>query len=59
MLDWQVSTGLVDYPVALADMDARAMAIAEGRQPERIWLLEHPQSPSTGRMPTVSRIRNG
>jgi lipoyl(octanoyl) transferase len=32
----------VDYPVALADMEARATAIARGEAAERIWLLEHP-----------------
>jgi lipoyl(octanoyl) transferase len=41
-LEWRVDTGLADYAQALADMDERAAAIAEGSAAERIWLLEHP-----------------
>lgn len=39
---WAVSQGLVDYPAALAAMEERAAAIAEGRAGELVWLLEHP-----------------
>ena len=39
---WAVSTGLVDYPAAVAAMEARAAAIAAGEAGELIWLLEHP-----------------
>jgi lipoyl(octanoyl) transferase len=39
---WAVSTRPVAYPVAVAAMEARAAAIAEGRAGELIWLLEHP-----------------
>lgn len=39
---WAVSPGLVDYPAAVAAMEARAAAIAEGRERELVWLLEHP-----------------
>ena len=39
---WAVSTHPVAYPVAVAAMEARAAAIAEGRAGELIWLLEHP-----------------
>ena len=39
---WAVSTGLVDYPAAVAAMEARAAAIAEGTAGEMVWLLEHP-----------------
>ncbi len=41
-VEWAVSPGLVDYPAALELMEARAAAIAEGRAPELVWLLEHP-----------------
>lgn len=41
-IEWCVSETLVDYAEALADMDARAAAIAAGEAAERIWLLEHP-----------------
>jgi lipoyl(octanoyl) transferase len=39
---WAVSTGFVDYPAAVAAMEARAAAIAEGAAGELVWLLEHP-----------------
>jgi lipoyl(octanoyl) transferase len=41
-VEWQISADPVDYPRALAFMDARAAAIAAGTAPELIWLLEHP-----------------
>lgn len=40
--EWAVSSGLVDYPAAVAAMEARAAAIAAGEAPELVWLLEHP-----------------
>ena len=39
---WAVSTDYVPYPAAVAAMEARAAAIAEGAAGELIWLLEHP-----------------
>src|SRR6478735_10225362 len=39
---WQVSDRLVGYESALAAMEARVAAIAEGRAAELVWLLEHP-----------------
>ena len=39
---WRANDGLVAYEQALAAMDARAAAIAEGRAGEFVWLLEHP-----------------
>jgi lipoyl(octanoyl) transferase len=39
---WAVSRGLVEYPAAVAVMEARAAAIAEGCAGELVWLLEHP-----------------
>jgi lipoyl(octanoyl) transferase len=39
---WAVSGGPVPYPAAVAAMEARAAAIAEGRAGELVWLLEHP-----------------
>ena len=41
-VEWAISEGLVDYGDAVAAMDARVAAIAAGRAPERVWLLEHP-----------------
>lgn len=39
---WAVSDGLVPYPAAVAAMEARAAAMAEGTAGELVWLLEHP-----------------
>jgi lipoyl(octanoyl) transferase len=41
-LEWRISAGLVDYPTALAEMEARAAAIHAGTASEQVWLLEHP-----------------
>jgi lipoyl(octanoyl) transferase len=41
-VEWRVSDAPVDYAVALAGMEARAAAIAEGTANEQVWLLEHP-----------------
>ena len=41
-VDWAVSTAPVPYPDAVAAMEARAAAIAEGTAGELVWLLEHP-----------------
>jgi lipoyl(octanoyl) transferase len=40
-ITWTVTPGLTPYPEAVAVMEARVAAIAEGRAPEQIWLLEH------------------
>ncbi len=40
--EWRVEPGLVPYPDAVALMEARAAAIADGRAGERVWLVEHP-----------------
>src|SRR5215467_4417018 len=41
-VEWKTSDGLVAYPQALAEMEDRAAAIADGKAGELIWLLEHP-----------------
>ncbi len=41
-VEWIVSETPVEYPVAMAWMDARAVAVADGAARECIWLLEHP-----------------
>jgi lipoyl(octanoyl) transferase len=41
-IEWAVSQGPVPYPEAVAFMEARAAAIAEGRARQLVWLLEHP-----------------
>ena len=39
---WQKASDFVDYPTAVAEMEAYAHAIYAGENPERVWLLEHP-----------------
>lgn len=41
-VEWRVSAAPVPYPDAVAEMEARAAAIAAGEARELIWLLEHP-----------------
>ena len=41
-VEWRIEPGLVDYPDALAFMEARAAAICEGTAGEMVWLVEHP-----------------
>ncbi len=41
-VEWAVSVGPVGYLAAVRAMETRAEAIAAGRAPELVWLLEHP-----------------
>jgi lipoyl(octanoyl) transferase len=41
-IEWKISDQPVPYPEALAAMEARAAAIADGTAGEQVWLLEHP-----------------
>lgn len=41
-MEWQIASGLVDYPAALAAMAARVEAIQQGQGCELAWLVEHP-----------------
>jgi lipoyl(octanoyl) transferase len=41
-VEWRVTPGLSDYRGALAEMEARAAAVAAERAAELVWLLEHP-----------------
>ncbi len=42
MVEWITSPGLTAYDAALAFMEARAEAIADGRADECLWFVEHP-----------------
>lgn len=42
LIEWRQTPGLVPYPEALAEMEARAAAIRAGSARELVWLLEHP-----------------
>ena len=41
-IEWRVSDGLTFYPDALAEMEARAVAVRASAARELVWLLEHP-----------------
>lgn len=41
-IEWRIEPAHVPYPEALAEMEARAAAIAAGEGQERVWLIEHP-----------------
>ena len=41
-IEWRADAGLTPYADALAEMEARAVAVREGQARELIWLLEHP-----------------
>lgn len=40
--EWRISDAPVPYEAAVREMEERVAAIAEGRAPELVWLLEHP-----------------
>lgn len=41
-VEWIVTDGLTGYEAAVATMEARAAAIADGSAREAVWLVEHP-----------------
>jgi lipoyl(octanoyl) transferase len=47
-VEWRISDGLTDYAFAVAEMEARASAIADGSANELVWLLEHPALYTSG-----------
>jgi lipoyl(octanoyl) transferase len=40
--DWRVREGFLPYPEAVAFMEERVAAIAEGKASDLVWLVEHP-----------------
>ena len=55
-VEWVVTPGLTEFPDALADMEARAEAIARGEAAERVWLIEHPALYTAGTSAMVSDL---
>ena len=47
-VEWRISDAPVPYPEAVAAMEARVAAIADGGAAELIWLLEHPPLYTSG-----------
>lgn len=48
MIEWQNSDKPIDYPTAIAAMEAHVDAMIAGQAPEKIWLLEHPPLYTSG-----------
>lgn len=53
---WEISSGLTDYPAALERMQSIATGIREGRESERIWLVEHPPLYTAGTSANPSEL---
>ncbi|WP_210092791.1 lipoyl(octanoyl) transferase LipB [Ruegeria sp. HKCCSP346] len=47
-MEWKITDGLTSYDDAVAFMEARVAAIANGEAEECVWLLEHPPLYSAG-----------
>jgi lipoyl(octanoyl) transferase len=47
-VEWRISDSAVPYPEAVATMEERVAAIADGVAPELVWLLEHPPLYTSG-----------
>ena len=55
-IEWRVSGGLVPYPQALAEMEARAAAIRNEGAGELAWMLEHPPLYTAGTSAAVDEL---
>src|SRR6185312_10473904 len=42
MIAWRITDRPLAYPAAVAAMESRVAAVADGRANELVWLLEHP-----------------
>jgi lipoyl(octanoyl) transferase len=58
MVDWITSDAPVPYARAVAEMEARADAIARGAATEAIWLLEHPALYTAGTSADPADLRD-
>ncbi|BCH33588.1 octanoyltransferase [Mesorhizobium sp. L-8-10] len=54
-VEWRIEPGLTPYPEALEFMESRAASIREGKEPELIWLVEHPPLYTAG---TSARVED-
>jgi lipoyl(octanoyl) transferase len=57
-IEWRISDGLVPYPAALAEMEARAAAVRAGEAAELVWLLEHPPLFTAGTSSDAAELFN-
>ena len=60
-VEWRVAANPVPYEEAVTAMGARAAAIADGRAPELVWLIEHPPlyTAGTSARPAELALRRG
>lgn len=56
-VEWVIAEGLTPYEEAVAFMEARAEAIADGKLPELVWLVEHPPLYTAGTSAQDSDLR--
>lgn len=57
-IEWRIAPGLTDYATALAEMEARASAVAAGEARELVWLLEHPPVYTAGTSADPAELRD-
>jgi lipoyl(octanoyl) transferase len=55
-VEWLTSNAPVPYPDALAVMDGRVAAVADGGASECVWLLEHPSLYTAGTSAKASEL---
>lgn len=55
-MEWRISDELIEYPDALAEMEARVEAIRAGTAPELVWLLEHPPLYTAGTSANIADL---
>jgi len=57
-MEWKISDTPVAYETAVAEMEARAEAIARGEADELVWLLEHPPLYTAGSSADPADLRD-
>jgi len=55
---WEVMDGLVPYPLAVERMEVLVELIHQGKEPERVWLLEHPPLYTSGTSATDQDLKD-
>lgn len=58
MVEWRITDGLTNYDEAVALMEARAAAIAEGSADELVWLIEHPPLYTSGTSAKIEDLKD-
>jgi len=58
-VEWRIADTPVDYPQAVALMEARVAAIAAGEASELVWLVEHPPLYTAGTSSRTTDLLDG